>query len=161
MKILCVCLGNICRSPTAEGVLKQMLVSEGLNHIVEVDSAGTSAWHEGEEPDGRSTYHASLRGYKLGGSSRAVNQKDFKDFDVLLAMDAKNHFDLEQMAGDQRQKSKIKLITDFCKIHNSNKLKSGVPDPYYKGEEGFGIVLDIIEDASAEIVNQIKEGKLI
>jgi protein-tyrosine phosphatase len=135
-----------------------MLASEGLSNV-EVDSAGTSAWHEGEEPDGRSTYHASLRGYKLEGSSRAVTVNDFKHFDVLFAMDAKNHFDLEQICPEASFESKIKLITDFCKIHEQNKVGSGVPDPYYKGEEGFGFVLDIIEDASREIVNQIKEGK--
>lgn len=151
MKILCVCLGNICRSPTAEGVLKSMLQGhEGFF----VDSAGTSGWHEGDSPDGRSMYHASLRGYKLEGESRAVTEDDFKKFDVILAMDHKNHFDLSQMCPSEDYQSKIKLITDYCKIHEGERLKLGVPDPYYKGEEGFGIVLDIIEDACAVLVDE-------
>lgn len=155
MKILCVCLGNICRSPTAQAVLKHMLGDEHR-----VDSAGTSAWHEGEPPDGRSTYHASLRGYSLEGASQAVKESDFAEYDLLLAMDARNQFDLLQMCPNPEDESKIKLITDFCKIHEAGKVKQGVPDPYYKGEEGFGIVLDIIEDASHEIVKKIKAGEL-
>lgn len=149
MKILCVCLGNICRSPTAEGVLKHMLKGREEFYI---DSAGTSGWHEGAPPDGRSTYHASLRGYQLEGTSRAVTEKDFEDFDVILAMDQKNVFDLNQVCPHEAGKSKIKLITDFCKTYKADKVSSGVPDPYYKGEEGFGIVLDIIEDACAVLV---------
>jgi len=155
MKILCVCLGNICRSPTAEAVLRQML---GGEHTI--DSAGTSAWHEGEPPDGRSAYHASLRGYALSGASRALRESDFEDYDLLLAMDQRNHFDMSQMCFDEDHQSKIKLITDFCKIHEADKVKNGVPDPYYKGEEGFGIVLDIIEDACHELVKKIKAKEL-
>lgn len=156
MKILCVCLGNICRSPTAEGVLKHML--SGRDEFV-IDSAGTSGWHEGEPPDGRSTYHASLRGYKLQGASRAVRDSDFEDFDIILAMDRKNHFDLGAMCPDESLKSKIKLITDYCKIHEQTKVGSGIPDPYYKGEEGFGVVLDIIEDACAALVEDLTKEK--
>ncbi len=151
MKILCVCLGNICRSPTAEGILKYMLKGKGEFFI---DSAGTSGWHEGDPPDGRSVYHAGLRGYELKGASRAVIEKDFEDFDVILAMDQKNQIHLNQMCPSPRYKSKIKLITDYCKFHEQDKVSLGVPDPYYKGEGGFGIVLDIIEDACAVLVNE-------
>jgi len=125
-----------------------------------VDSAGTSAWHEGEPPDGRSTYHASLRGYSLSGASRAVYESDFKDYDLILAMDARNQFDLTKMCPNPELESKIKLITDFCKTHEADKVKQGVPDPYHKGEEGFGIVLDIIEDACHEIVKKIKSKEI-
>jgi protein-tyrosine phosphatase len=155
MKILCVCLGNICRSPTAEAVLKHLL---GGDHIV--DSAGTSAWHGGEPPDGRSTYHASLRGYSLSGASRAVRESDFEDYDLILAMDKRNQFDLVKMCPNSENESKIKLITDFCKIHEADRVKEGVPDPYYDGERGFGFVLDIIEDASHEIVKKIKSKEI-
>lgn len=151
MKILCVCLGNICRSPTAEGVLKHLL--QGKDDFF-VDSAGTSAWHGGERPDGRSTYHASLRGYRLEGESRVVLEKDFEEFDVLLAMDKKNQFDLLQMCPRKSFESKVKLLTDYCVIHEAKAVEAGVPDPYYKGEEGFGIVLDIIEDACTQLVSE-------
>ncbi len=151
MKILCVCLGNICRSPTAQGVLKHMLKGKGEFFI---DSAGTSGWHEGDPPDGRSTYHASLRGYKLEGASRVIVEKDFEKFDVILAMDQKNQFDLNQMCSSPLYKTKIKLITDYCKFHEQDKVSLGVPDPYYKGEKGFAMVLDIIEDACATLVDK-------
>ena len=153
MKILCVCLGNICRSPTAEGILKSLLDSSDFL----IDSAGTSAWHEGEAPDSRSTRHAALRGYKLEGASRAVRESDYRDFDLILAMDARNHFDLEKNCPSEDLKDKIKLITDFCKTHDSNKLKSGVPDPYRLGVEGFELVLDILEDACAELAKNSKQ----
>jgi len=126
----------------------------GDGHLI--DSAGTSAWHEGEPPDGRSTYHASLRGYSLSGASRAVRESDFEDYDLILAMDVRNQFDLIKMCPDSESESKIKLLTDFCKIHEQDKVNQGVPDPYHKGEEGFGIVLDIIEDACHELVKKIK-----
>jgi len=127
----------------------------GSEHIV--DSAGTSAWHEGEPPDGRSTYHASLRGYSLSGASRALRESDFEDYDLLLAMDVRNQFDMTKMCPSPDLETKIKLLTDFCKIHEADKVKQGVPDPYYKGEEGFGIVLDIIEDACHELAAQIEK----
>lgn len=126
----------------------------------QVDSAGTSGWHEGDDPDGRSTYHARLRGYTLEGSSRAVIDDDFEKFDLILAMDPKNQFDLTQMSPHKKYESKIKLLTDYCKIHAADKVKSGVPDPYYNGEEGFKLVLDIIEDACAVLVSEILEGDL-
>ena len=153
MKILCVCLGNICRSPTAEAVLKSLL---GEEH--QVDSAGTSAWHEGEPPDARSTHHASLRGYSLTGASRALKTQDFEDYDLLLAMDKRNQFDMEKMCSERKNLPKIKLITDFCQIHAADTVERGVPDPYHKGDEGFEIVLDIIEDASGVLAQKIKEG---
>ncbi len=157
MKILCVCLGNICRSPTAEGILKTYLKDHREFYI---DSAGTSGWHEGEAPDARSTYHASLRGYDLKGQSRGVRDEDFKKFDVILAMDQKNQFDLIKMCSKPQYESKIKLITDYCKIHEANKVKLGVPDPYYKGEEGFGLVLDILEDACSSFVEKALKGEI-
>lgn len=156
MKILCVCLGNICRSPTAEGVLKAKLSAKNLNHV-RVDSAGTSAWHSGNSPDGRSSQHAKLRGYHLEGASRQVRVEDFDEFDLILAMDKSNNEDLMNLAKSNNhaeQISKIHLITDFCLIHSIDE----VPDPYYKGDEGFEQVLDIIEDACDQIVKKIEFG---
>ncbi len=155
MKILCVCLGNICRSPTAEGILKNLLAEKKMSNFV--DSAGTSAWHSGNPPDGRSTEHAKKRGYNLKGASRQVREEDFSDFDLILAMDLANKRDLYNLAESTNQAeqiSKIQLITDFCKVHSIDE----VPDPYYKGDEGFEHVLDILEDACTEIVHKIESG---
>lgn len=131
-----------------------MLAAEGLSEKVEVESAGTSAWHQGDPPDGRSAYHASLRGYQLSGASRQVLEQDFKDFDLILAMDQKNKFDLEKLCPTDSALNKIKLITDYCVQHNQSSVEQGVPDPYHRGEEGFELVLDIIEDACYELIKK-------
>lgn len=157
MKILCVCLGNICRSPSAEGLLKSMVEQSKLSDQVQVDSAGTSAWHAGEVPDGRSAYYAGLRGYKLEGVSRQIQDKDFENFDLILAMDDKNLFDLQKMCPQKKWQNKIKLITTYCDVHDPEKISKGVPDPYSKGEEGFLYVLDLLEDACSVIVKKIEK----
>ena len=151
MKVLFVCLGNICRSPTAEGVFKKL--SEKYDHLnFEIDSAGTSAWHEGDSPDSRSRECAFQRGYELQGQSRQVKQDDFSDYDIILAMDKKNYQDLIQMSAPEHH-HKIKLMTDYCKIHDQEKISKGVPDPYSSGVEGFNLVLDIIEDACFNLID--------
>lgn len=154
MKVLFVCLGNICRSPTAEGIFRHKVNEKGLADKFFIDSAGTSAWHKGEPPDSRSTYYASLRGYELKGSSRPVLESDFEDFDLILAMDAKNEFDLKKEAPKKHHK-KIKMITSYCKIHQPEKYPEGVPDPYKGGESGFNLVLDLIEDSCEELFKEL------
>ncbi len=150
--VLFVCMGNICRSPTAHGVFRQYLKDAGLSHIVSVDSAGTHAYHIGEEPDKRSQQHALKRGYDLSDlTARQVKPQDFEDYDFVLVMDWDNYAIAEKLAPRQHQ-HKLKRLTEFCR----NISASVVPDPYYKGNEGFEEVLDIIEDACDGLLEHIQ-----
>ncbi|MEM9706182.1 MAG: low molecular weight protein-tyrosine-phosphatase [Pseudomonadota bacterium] len=137
-KILMVCLGNICRSPAAEAVLRKHAAERGLS--VAVDSAGTGAWHIGNAPDGRMIDAAERRGYALSDlRARQVDFADFYEFDYLLAMDLKNQSDLLAMAPPNRE-CDIRLLLDF-----SNQGEREVPDPYYGRADGFSHVLNLIE----------------
>lgn len=154
MKILFVCLGNICRSPTAEGVFRSKIQSLGWGSVIKCDSAGTSAFHEGDPADSRSQKHAEMRGYKLTSLSRPLREDDFTHFDLILVMDDNNYYDVLRSAKDNPSyKNKVHKLTDFCTIHNVQE----VPDPYRKGVEGFELVLDIIEDASEGLIKKIKD----
>ncbi|MCO5114242.1 MAG: low molecular weight phosphotyrosine protein phosphatase [Bdellovibrionaceae bacterium] len=154
MRFLFVCLGNICRSPTAEAVFRAKLKEKDLHDLMKCDSAGTSAHHEGEPADARSREHAALRGYDLTSLSRPLRESDFAEFDMILVMDDNNYFDVMRMARDNPiYKAKVHKFTDFCTIHNVDK----VPDPYHRGDEGFELVLDIIEDASEGLLCKVIE----
>jgi len=151
-KVLFICMGNICRSPTAHGVFRQYVSDAGLSHLIEVDSAGTHAYHVGEEPDARSQAHAIKRGYDLSDlQARQVCDKDFNDYDLLLVMDWDNYALTEQMSPDNK-KHKIRRLTEFCKTLEA----AVIPDPYYKGAEGFEEVLDLVEDACDGLLEHIK-----
>jgi protein-tyrosine phosphatase len=143
-RILMVCMGNICRSPTAEGVLRHQLRLAGLDGRIEVDSAGTHAsWHAGEAPDPRSIRHALRRGYDISGQrARLVVAADFERFDLVLAMDGDNLRRLEDMCPD-RHRGKLGLLTDHALRFSAGE----VPDPYQGGSSGFEQVLDLVEDA--------------
>ena len=147
-KILFVCLGNICRSPAAEGILKKKLKERGLDQFYFVDSAGMHGFHEGELPDSRMRAHASKRGYDLTSRSRPVKYDDFFDFDLIIGMDDNNIQSLKQMAPDADSEKKIKRATDYCRTY----MDDYVPDPYYGGSSGFEHVLDLLEDACEEII---------
>jgi len=146
LRVLMVCLGNICRSPTAEAVLRQRLAAAGLAERVEVDSAGTGGWHIGAPPDARSQRHAARRGYDLSRlRARRVEDADFERFDLLLAMDEDNLAELQRLkppvAGGE-----VRL---FAAVE--------VPDPYQGGAQGFEAVLDLIEQASDAWVADLRE----
>ena len=146
-----VCLGNICRSPTAEVVFKEKAQLEKFQCYIEVDSAGTGSWHIGHAPDKRATLAASHRNYDMSAlRARQVTPQDMEDFDYIFAMDRQNLHDLLAMSAPQHQ-HKISLF-----LEHGNGEQGEVPDPYYSGEDGFELVLDLIEDASAGLLADIK-----
>jgi protein-tyrosine phosphatase len=142
-RILFVCLGNICRSSSAEEIMRTLVKKAGLEHEIEVDSAGILSYHEGELPDSRMRMHASRRGYDLTHRSRPVKTMDFFEFDMLIGMDDRNIQDLTDRSPDLDSLKKIHRMTDFGRT----KVVDHVPDPYYGGAQGFENVLDILEDA--------------
>ena len=151
-KILFVCMGNICRSPSAEAVFRELVKKAGLNGRFEIDSAGTGAWHVGEQADRRMQKHAVKRGYNLTSISRKFNPKaDFDRFDLIVAMDDENIWALKRMARSESDLRKICKMTDFKQEWNYDE----VPDPYYGGEEGFELVLDLLEDACKGLLYQV------
>lgn len=146
-KVLFVCLGNICRSPTAEAVFKKK--NQDLKMDILFDSAGTSANHVGETSDPRSIHHAQLRGYVMDHQARQLTFKDLIEFDLILTMDESNFQNTWNLAkGDSQLVSKIQKITDFCSPEVRLKTKNAVPDPYFGGAQGFEEVLDILENAA-------------
>lgn len=152
-KILFVCLGNICRSPAAEGIMKNKLKEKGLAEYYFIDSAGISGYHEGQLPDSRMRAHAADRGYNLNSRSRPVVEKDFYDFDLIIGMDESNIDALNKKAPEEQYKEKIKLMTDYC----VNIEADHVPDPYYGGAYGFELVLDILEDACEGLIEKLRK----
>jgi len=151
-RVLLVCMGNICRSPTAEVVLRQMIKNNKLGHIVEVDSAGTHGYHVGEAPDSRTQRAALVRGYNLSQlRARKVARQDIDYFDLILAMDKSNLDNLRRMAPPEAHE-RIKLFMDYSKNFEDDE----VPDPYYGLGHGFDLVLDMVEDAARGLVDEIK-----
>ena len=153
MKILFVCLGNICRSSSAEEVMRTFVKREGLEEKIEVDSAGILNYHQGELPDSRMRMHAYHRGYELTHRSRPVSTEDFLNFDLIIGMDDRNIQDLKDRAPSPEAEKKIRRMTDYCRT----KLVDYVPDPYYGGAQGFETVLDILEDACEGLLEEIRK----
>ena len=150
-KILFVCLGNICRSSSAEGVMKLLVEKAGRTAEFEIDSAGILSYHQGELPDPRMRSHAARRGYQLLHRSRPITTEDFSLFDLIIGMDDQNIDDLRQLAPSPEACEKIHRMTEYCTSHPQADY---VPDPYYGGSEGFEYVLDLLEDACAGLLSQ-------
>jgi protein-tyrosine phosphatase len=147
-KILMVCLGNICRSPLAEGILRDKVNKAGL-HLVHVDSAGTAPYHIGENPDKRSILNAHKHGIDISGHvGRQLNRDDFYTYDRIYVMDESNYVNAIELAGDAPEKGKVKLILDEL---NPGSGQS-VPDPYYGGEDGFEEVFQLLDKACQVIL---------
>ena len=142
-RILFICMGNICRSPSAEAVMQFMVKQKGLEKEIECDSAGTIDYHMGSPADARMQKHAGLRGYELNSISRSFGKDDFEKFDWIITMDEDNFQQIQWRDQYRNYTAKVKRMTEFC----SSKSFSEVPDPYYGGNEGFENVLDILEDA--------------
>lgn len=143
--VLFVCLGNICRSPAAEAIFKAILASQGLEKIVRVDSAGTSSDHIGETADQRMRQEAHKRSLYIDSIARQFTENDFESFDFIVVMDDSNKEKVLSLSFTEEQKYKVKKMTDYCCEKFSDF--SSVPDPYYGGQQGFSLVLDILEDA--------------
>ena len=152
IRVLFVCLGNICRSPTAHGVFQTMVEKVNLAKFIDVDSAGTSGWHIGEPPDKRSSAEALKAGYDLRNlRGRQVQKSDFEVFDYILAMDRANLVELEEMR-PENYSGHLGLFLEFSQDENYTE----VPDPYYGGGEGFRTVLSLVESASTGLLAEIR-----
>ena len=149
-KILFDCLGNICRSPAAEAIMKKKVEARQLEHLFEIDSAGIMNYHDGELPDDRMRKYGSLRGYKVDSIARQITKEDFEYFDIIVGMDNQNIADLKRKAPNKEALKKIQKIDAYFTKHDF----TFVPDPYYGNEKDFNFVLDLLEDACENIVNQ-------
>ncbi len=156
-KVLFVCMGNICRSPSAEAVFNGIVKKAGLLDKYEIDSAGTIGYHAGERADRRMQSHAVKRGYNLTSISRQFNpDTDFDHFDMIIGMDDQNMQNLKNMARNGADLDKLHKMTDFSNEWNYDE----VPDPYYGGDEGFELVLDLLEDACEGLLEEMKISKI-
>jgi protein-tyrosine phosphatase len=167
VRLLFVCLGNICRSPTAEGVMRALVQREGLEGAIQLESAGTGAWHVGSPPDQRASDTARARGIALGGTARQVRPEDFFDFDLVIAMDRENMRELRQLAPGEAERAKVRLLREFDPASEAAAQADGsgedldVPDPYYGGAGGFDEVFDLVQAACEGLLEQIRAGQLL
>ena len=150
-KVLFVCLGNICRSPAAQGIFEHIVRENAAEDRIEADSAGTYGGHRGELPDRRMRNAALYRGYALTHRSRPVSSLDFPDYDLIVAMDDQNYEDLMHLAPYVEDTHKIVRMASYLSTHSI----SYIPDPYYMGSEGFNLVLDLLEEGCGNLFNSI------
>jgi len=151
-KILFVCLGNICRSPAGENVMRDLTEKEQLSHIT-CDSAGTAAYHIGKKPDSRMTSTVEARGIRVTGNARQIKAQDLIDFDLILTMDDENYQNVLKLSTAKEYGYKVKKFVKLCSKHNDIE----VPDPYYGGQEGFEHVVDLLEDGCLNLIQELKE----
>ena len=154
VRICFVCLGNICRSPTAEAIMENLIEQAGLQESIEVDSAGTGDWHVGDPPDARATAAAKRRGLSVHGRARRFAPEDFDTFDYVVAMDKANRNALKKLAHDKTEKEKIELLRNY---DADSPRDASVPDPYYGGQNGFEEVLDICEAGCRGLLTQVRQ----
>lgn len=152
-RILFVCLGNICRSPAAEAMMQQLLERNALQHLIEVDSAGTYGGHAGERSDPRMRRAAAARGIEMTHLARRVREEDFEIFDRIIAMDDNNYESLFRLAPNREAQNKIFRFREYLRHHPE---WSYIPDPYYEGHEGFELVLDLLEDGCSTLLDELR-----
>nr|WP_290226967.1 low molecular weight protein-tyrosine-phosphatase [Trichocoleus desertorum] len=150
-KLLFVCLGNICRSPSAENIMNHLIEQAGLGHEIICDSAGTSSYHIGSAPDRRMTAAAKQRGIVLQGQARQLQKEDLAAFDLILAMDQENYQNILALDPSGKYRDRVRLMCDFCTHYSERE----VPDPYYGGSEGFNHVIDLLLDACTGLLQHI------
>lgn len=157
IRILFVCLGNICRSPAADGILHDITESAGEAARWQIDSAGIGAWHTGQLPDQRMRIHGRRRGYDFSHRARQVRPSDFDDFDLIIGMDAQNISDLRELAPTPETQDKIVPMSAFFSGygHTGRNAYDYVPDPYYEGADGFELVLDLLQDACNNLYQRL------
>lgn len=156
IRVCFVCLGNICRSPTAEAVMKALVDAEGLADQITVDSAGTNGWHVGEPPDRRSAAEAERRGIPMCGTARRFEAWDFEDFDLVIAMDERNQSDLVDLAPDEASAARVHLLREFDPDHDPGEPTPDVPDPYQGGPDGFVAVFDMVDAACRGLLAELR-----
>ncbi|AFY79197.1 MAG: low molecular weight phosphotyrosine protein phosphatase [Hydrococcus sp. C42_A2020_068] len=152
-RLLFVCLGNICRSPAAENIMNYLIERAGLSEEIICDSAGTSSYHIGSPPDRRMAEAAALRGISMKGKARQFQIADFEKFDLILAMDRENYWDILALDPQKQHSDKVKLICEFATRHQAKE----VPDPYYGGREGFEKVFNLLLDACEGLLNHVSD----
>lgn len=156
-KLLFVCLGNICRSPSAENIMRYLVEKEGLSDKIICDSAGTSGYHIDSPPDARMQAAAAKRGIQLIGEARQFKKSDFQEFDLILAMDRSNYRDILRLDPQNQYKDKVKMMCDYASYHREKE----VPDPYYGGTDGFDRVIDLLLDSCSGLLKEIREEQQI
>lgn len=156
--ILFVCLGNICRSPAAEGIMKHQLELNELADKVFVDSAGIGSWHVGDLPDARMRLYGSRRGYDFCSRARQIRRADFDRFNLIIVMDSDNYEDVCSLARNEDDRAKVHMMTEYL---NRYKGRHSVPDPYYGGDAGFELVLDLLEDGCANLVRLLQKSHIV
>ncbi len=155
IRVLFVCMGNICRSPMAEGVFRNLVRAAGLEARFEIDSAGIGAWHEGEAPDARATATAAAHGITLTGAARQIRPLDLRDFDYVLAMDSENLAALERLKRRVAPDAELRLLREFDPEATDGEPPE-VPDPYYGGPRGFELVYAMVERAGRGLLAHIR-----
>ena len=152
IRLLFICLGNICRSPAAEGIMKNIVHQAGTDDLFYIDSAGIGDWHVGQLPDIRMHRNGAMRGYEFNSHARQFNHEDFKHFDYILVMDHDNYRMVDAMTTNKEDKQKVHLLTEFLTEHYGTTM---VPDPYYGEDADFNYALDLIEDACRGLYHKL------
>ncbi|NPD92409.1 low molecular weight protein-tyrosine-phosphatase [Xylanibacter muris] len=151
-KLLFICLGNICRSPAAEGIMKHIVKEHGMEEGFLIDSAGIGSWHVGQLPDSRMRRHGASHGYKFDSHARQFSKKDFSLFDIIIVMDKDNLRAVTSMAENSEEKGKVRCMADFLVSH---KAYTYIPDPYYGNDKDFELVIELLEDACNGLLDVI------